>query len=93
VYRVILEVRSSHPACAAGYKVGERIVVENDMIRLDQTDRLCPYALSALLPYLPLLAHDTDPSDWIHRKEEIQCPDSKTPVVFLVQREALGDSQ
>ncbi len=89
MYRVILEVRSAHPGCAAGYEVGEQIVLEHDMIQLERTDRLCPYALSSLLPYLPLLAHDTSPSDWIHQKQEIQCPDSKTPVVFSVRREPL----
>lgn len=89
MYRVTFEVRSADPGCAAGYQVGERIVVEHDMIQLDRTDRLCPYALAALLPYLPLLGHDTALSDWIHRKEEIQCPDSKTPVIFSVQRERL----
>jgi uncharacterized repeat protein (TIGR04076 family) len=89
MYRVMFEVRKAHPSCAAGYRVGERIVVEHDMIQLDRTDRLCPYALSALIPYLPLLGHKTEPSDWINRKEEIQCPDSKTPVIFAVSREPL----
>ncbi len=89
MYRVIFRVRSAHPSCAAGYRVGEQIVVEHDMIQLDRTDRLCPYALSALIPYLPLLGHETAPADWIHRKKEIQCPDSRTPVLFEVIRESL----
>jgi uncharacterized repeat protein (TIGR04076 family) len=89
MYRIIFRVRSAHPSCAAGYQVGEKIVIERDMIQLDQTDRLCPYALSALIPYIPLLGHETAPTDWIHRKEEIQCPDSRTPVLFEVLRERL----
>mgnify|MGYP000203291588 FL=1 len=89
MYRVILTVKEAHPGCAAGYEVGERIVIEHDMIVLEKTDRLCPYALGALLPYLPLLAHKTLPDDWINRKEEIQCPDPKTPVVFSVNREEI----
>jgi len=89
MYRVEFKVTEAHPSCAAGYRVGERIVVEHDMIRLDQTDRLCPYALSALIPYLPLLGHKTEQSDWINRKKMIQCPDPETPVLFSIAREEL----
>ena len=90
MYRVILRVIKAHPDCAAGYQVGEKIVLENDMVIMDETDRLCPYALGALLPYLPLLGHKTAPEDWINQKAEIQCPDPRTPVIFSVSREWRG---
>lgn len=92
MYRVILEVTKTHPDCSAGYKVGEKITLERDMIVMDQTDRICPYALAAMLPYLPLLGHETPKEDWINQKSEIQCPDSKSPVYFAVRRETLSES-
>jgi uncharacterized repeat protein (TIGR04076 family) len=90
MYRVILEVSKTHPNCSAGYRVGERITLEHDMIVMEQTDRICPYAMAAILPYLPLLGHETLPDDWINKKSEIQCPDSKSPVLFAVRREPLS---
>ncbi len=65
MYRVILEVTKTHPACSAGYGVGERITLEHDMVVMERTDRICPYALAAMLPYLPLLGHVTPPEDSI----------------------------
>lgn len=89
MYRVILEVTKTHPDCSAGYQPGEKIVLEHDMVVMGQSDRICPYALAAMLPYLPLLGHETPQEDWINKKTEIQCPDSKSTVLFSVRREVL----
>ena len=89
MYRENLEVTKAHPDCSAGYEVGERITLEYDMVVMERTDRICPYALAAMLPYLPLLGHVTPPEDWINAKREIQCPDSQSPVFFAVHREPL----
>ena len=89
MYRVILEVTKTHPNCSAGYQLGEKIVLEHDMVLMDQTDRICPYAIGALLPYLPLLGHETPKKDWINKKTEIQCPDPNSPILFSIRREVL----
>lgn len=86
MYEVTLEVTSVKGRCAAGYKVGDKIVVRDPAIDMKESDRVCLYAIGALLPYLTALDRETSPGDWINRKEEIQCPDSKNTVVFKVTR-------
>jgi uncharacterized repeat protein (TIGR04076 family) len=86
VYKVTLEVTSVKGRCGAGYKVGEKIVVKDPIIDMKESDRVCLYAMGALLPYLTALDRETAKEDWINMKEEIQCPDSKNTVVFKVTR-------
>jgi len=86
MYRVTLEVTSTKGHCAAGHKVGDKIVVKDPLIDLKESDRVCLYAIGALLPYLTALDRETSKKDWINRKEEIQCPDSKNTVIFKVSR-------
>jgi uncharacterized repeat protein (TIGR04076 family) len=84
-YRVILTVKESRGNCPY-YKVGDKITFDGGEIIKDKSDRLCLYALSALTPYLTALYRDTPKSDWINRKEVIQCPDANRPVIFKVER-------
>lgn len=87
MYKVILEVKEVRGNCAAGYKPGDKIVVKDPIIIMEETDRVCLYALGSLLPYLTALDRETKREDWINQKEEIQCPDPLNTVIFRVSRE------
>lgn len=86
MYRVILEVKNVKGECAAKYKVGDRIIVEEPYIISSESSNICIYALNALTPYLTVLYRDTSKSDWINYIEELQCPDPINTVTFRVIR-------
>ncbi|MEM1537279.1 MAG: TIGR04076 family protein, partial [Candidatus Nezhaarchaeales archaeon] len=52
MYRLILEVKEVKGKCVAGYKVGDKIVVEEPSILVKESNNICLYAIGALLPYL-----------------------------------------
>ena len=86
MYRVVLEVVEVRGECPAKYKVGEKMTFDQSILNLKETDRVCIYALSSVLPYVTALYRDTNPEDWINRKEIIGCPDPEKLVVFKVLR-------
>ena len=51
------EIRGKCPV----YKVGDKIVIDDPRILLDETDALCTHALSTLLHYITILEHDWCP--------------------------------
>jgi uncharacterized repeat protein (TIGR04076 family) len=89
VYKLILEVKEVKGDCAAGYKTGDRIVIEGGSIISRRSSNVCLYALGALLPYLTVAYRKTPKDDWINMVEELQCPDSVNTVVFKVVREKM----
>jgi uncharacterized repeat protein (TIGR04076 family) len=63
-YKVVCTVKSVNGRCAAGYKVGEKLTFEGYprdrapgalMMNVKETDRVCMYALSSMMPYLSVL--------------------------------------
>jgi uncharacterized repeat protein (TIGR04076 family) len=92
VYRLILEVKEVRGNCAAGYKAGDKIVIEGGSIVSGRSSNVCLYALGALLPYLTIAYRKTPEDDWINLVRELQCPDPINTVVFKVLREKLGEA-
>jgi uncharacterized repeat protein (TIGR04076 family) len=89
-YRVVLtvkETRGENPC--RKYKVGDKITFQGADIIKEESGNLCLYALSALFPYVTSLSRDTPKTDWINRKETIQCPDNNRPVIFKIKREKI----
>lgn len=92
MYRLILEVKEVRGNCAAGYKAGDKIVIEGGSIVSGRSSNVCLYALGALLPYLTVAYRKTPEDDWINLVRELQCPDPINTVVFKVLREKLGEA-
>jgi uncharacterized repeat protein (TIGR04076 family) len=92
VYRLILEVKEVRGNCAAGYKAGDKIVIEGGSIVSGRSGNVCLYALGALLPYLTVAYRKTPEDDWINLVRELQCPDPINTVVFKVLREKPGEA-
>ena len=89
MYRLILEVKEVKGNCAASYKVGDRIVVEEGSIISKRSSNVCLYALGALMPYLTAAYRKTSKDDWINLVETLQCPDPVNTVLFRVTREKI----
>ncbi|TDA30946.1 MAG: TIGR04076 family protein [Hadesarchaea archaeon] len=89
MYRVILEVKEVRGFCSAGYKPGDRLVIQEPSVLSKESADVCLYAIGALLPYLTALYRDTPREDWINQVQELQCPDVHNTVVFKVIREKL----
>jgi|YelNatPaOPRAMG01_1025707.scaffolds.fasta_scaffold64407_4 uncharacterized repeat protein (TIGR04076 family) len=89
MYRVILEVKEVRGFCSAGYKPGDRLVIQEPSVLSKESADVCLYTIGALLPYLTALYRDTPREDWINQVQELQCPDVHNTVVFKVIREKL----
>jgi len=86
MYKVVLEVVHVPTKCAANYKVGDRIVIDDAIVRTEGSSNICLYALSALMPYLTPLSRELAEDDWMSEVTELACQDSHEPVKFKVTR-------
>jgi uncharacterized repeat protein (TIGR04076 family) len=86
MYKVLLEVVHVPAKCAANYKVGDRIVIDDAVVRSEGSSNICLYALSALMPYLTPLSRELEEDDWMNSITELVCQDSHEPVRFKVTR-------
>lgn len=84
--RIVLELIHVPKKCAAGYKVGDRIVIEDPIVVSRESANVCIFALSALMPYLTPLSRDLQKDDWMGSVDELSCQDSHDPVRFKVIR-------
>jgi uncharacterized repeat protein (TIGR04076 family) len=64
VYRLVFTVERIEGMCPV-HEVGDRIVVEDPELILEETDRVCTYALSSLLSSTSALAREVTPPDWV----------------------------
>jgi uncharacterized repeat protein (TIGR04076 family) len=90
----VVEVRGHCPV----YKVGDKIVVDDPKIVLEETDALCTHALSSLLHYVLVLERGADSVGLGLSKPEdrenayIQCVDPGEPytkggtVIFKIRK-------
>jgi uncharacterized repeat protein (TIGR04076 family) len=90
----VVEVRGFCPV----HKVGDKIVVDDPEIVLEETDALCTHALSSLLHYVVALERGADPVELGLSKPEdrvnayIQCVDPGKPytkggtVIFKIRK-------
>jgi len=90
MYKLILEVKEVKGRCAAGYKVGDKIVVKEPSILVKESNNVCLYAIGALLPYLTVAYREVSKSDWINQLQHLQCPDPINTVIFKISRQKLS---
>ena len=55
----VVEIKGNCPV----YKKGDKIIIDDPEIILDKTDALCTHALSTILHYSTILAHDWCPEN------------------------------
>ena len=86
MYKLILEVTQVPKKCAAGYKIGDKIVIEDPKIMLNESTNVCLYALSSLMSYLTSLSRELMKDDWMSNVTELSCQDPSDAVRFRVTR-------
>lgn len=86
MYKLILEVTLVPKKCAAGYEIGDKIVIEDPKIMLNESTNVCLYALSSLMPYLTPLSRELMKDDWMSNVTELSCQDPGNAVRFRVTR-------
>ena len=94
--KVIIEVVEVRGKCAAGYKPGDKIVLNGFYIVSNKSATICLHALSALMSLLSAFAHGASARDLgIGSTDDegyLQCPDPGKPytcggtVVFKLRR-------
>jgi len=86
LYKIILEVTHVPQKCSAGYKIGDKIVIQDPTIVLNESTNVCLYAPSSLLPYLTPLSRELMKDDWMSMVTELSCQDPSNAVKFRVTR-------
>lgn len=81
-----MEVMRVPEKCAAGYKVGDKIVIDDPKIMLNESTNVCLYAISSLMPYLTPLSRELRKDDWMSGVTELSCQDPSNAVTFRVTR-------
>lgn len=86
MYKLALEVVQVPKKCAANYRIGDKIVIDDATVVLSESSNVCLYALSALMPYLTPLSRELTEDDWMSRVTELSCQDPHESVKFKVTR-------
>jgi uncharacterized repeat protein (TIGR04076 family) len=60
--RVVVTVKEVKGFCRAEYKVGDKFIVEDSNISLNESTRICASAFSAMYPKIYSLRRGLDPS-------------------------------
>jgi len=81
-YKVIAKIDSIIGSCPV-YKGGEKIVVENSAINLDETDAVCLPLLSTMMHEFMWRQHlghgSAGAGGWDYSKERTKCPKAAPP--------------
>lgn len=73
-------------------KVGDKIVIENNMLNLEESRNVCVVALSAIQYSLFMMGKAGDPKDFGRdHTYTLQCPDPDTRVIYEITRTVLDD--
>jgi uncharacterized repeat protein (TIGR04076 family) len=80
LYKLILEVTQVPKKCATGYKIGDKIVIEDPKIVLNESTNVCLYALSSLMPYLTPLSRELMKDDWMSNVTDYPVKIQVTPL-------------
>lgn len=101
-YRIYVIVKKVRGYCAAGYKPGDKFVIERFYILPLQEAKICLHALNSMLTFImPFSKGVSAKSLGIGDKDDVgyvQCPDPGDPytrggtVIFELRRERIGTS-
>ena len=84
-FLIELEVLKQEGHCAAGHKVGDKVIVDFDTNEIK--GKICLHALYSLLPKILAMAYGAT-FPWLKDADSAThaCPDAHNPVVFAVKR-------
>ena len=83
-YKVIAKAKDSQCPLV---KVGDQMVIENNMLNLKESKNVCVVALGAVQYSLFMMGKAKDPKDFGRDQVyTLQCPDPDTRVIFEISR-------
>jgi len=86
-YKVIAKAKDSK---CPFVKVGDQIVIEENMLNLKETTKCCVVALGAIQYSLFMMGKAKDPQDFGRQDGyTLQCPDPDTRVIFEISRKII----
>ena len=86
VFRVRATVLKMEGKCPY-HKKGDYIEVEDDLLTIPDSKKVCIWSLSSLLPFLSAVQRKHDePSDWLSDVDYVQCPDSSVEVLWEIKK-------
>lgn len=77
----VIESKCNH------YKKGDKIYIENALIDIERTTKVCTMALQSFFPFIYAVRKDVT-AEQLGFKDgiRVQCPDYCTPVVFEIKK-------
>jgi uncharacterized repeat protein (TIGR04076 family) len=88
-YKVIAKAKDTK---GTWVKAGDKIVIENNMLNLEESKNVCVVALSAIPYSLFMMGKAGDPKEFGRdHTYTLQCPDPDTRVIYEITRTALED--
>jgi uncharacterized repeat protein (TIGR04076 family) len=88
-YKVIATAKDSR--CPSVH-VGDRIVIEGNMVNLQESKNVCAVALGAIQYSLFMMGKAKDPKDFGRDQVyTLQCPDPDTRVIFEISRKVMKE--
>lgn len=89
LYTLEVSVEGNPKDFACSHQQGYNFsVIGENIIFNDKVNQFSLYALSALLPLLPVKQRKTDRFDWISTDNLIACPDPNCAAKFRIERKA-----
>ena len=88
-YKVIARAKDSQCPMV---KVGDRIVIENNMLNLNESKNVCVVALGAIQYSLFMMGKAKDPKEFGRDQVyTLQCPDPDTRVIYEITRKVMEE--
>ena len=88
-YKVVAKAKDSQCSLV---KVGDLMVIENNMLNLEESRKVCVVALSAIQYSLFMMGKAKDPKDFGRDQVyTLQCPDPDNRVIFEITRQVMEE--
>ena len=83
--RIVVDRIEGRPVC--GLKVGDYFELTNSSeLRISPGKHFCMFAISAVLPLLPIKARKLASDDWLETDSLVACPDPDERIVMRIER-------
>ena len=84
-FDIVLKVIKQEGTCAAGHKVGDKVIINFDDNKIE--GKVCLHALYSVLPKVFAMAYGAE-FPWLEDKDVSThaCPDAWNPLVYEVRR-------
>ena len=86
LYDLKVEIEKGDRPFVCSHKEGDYFLAQGENLIFPANNSFSLYALSALLPLIPVKQRMTDKNDWITTDEYVACPDPNCGALFHITR-------